>query len=88
MTKTSAMKRGRIVFYDDVAGKQPPHPTCVTYHIFHRSENAILEPSGWWAVLAHDEVRKTTVRGPFATERRAERVARELAACRDCKFLP
>jgi hypothetical protein len=83
------LRKGKVIFYDDHADEQPHKPSCVTWHIYHRNGGPWhpADRGGWFALLVTDQCAAFT-KGPFLTERKAERVAREWAESCDCRFLP
>jgi hypothetical protein len=84
--KASALRKGRIVFYNDYASKRPNTPPCVTYSIYSlkQHETDWRERGGWWSVRVSDF--DVVVKGPFASEAKSIRVAKQMGACHGCVF--
>ena len=78
--KASALRKGKIVFYDDYASKRPDTPPCITFSIYYQRgpQAGIYEQGGWWSVRVSDF--DADVKGPFASERESIDVARAMAA--------
>jgi hypothetical protein len=78
MARATAIKRGRIEFYDDVA-YGPRCPDCTTATTYYqRSFQNGGEVGGWWAMTVWEDARVRSS-GPFPTLAEADRIGRQQA---------
>jgi hypothetical protein len=87
VTRSTAMKRGRIEFYDDIGNRPRCQDCTVATTYYQRCFQKGGEVGGWWAIAVWDDARVRSS-GPFPTLVEADRIGRQQADRLGCDYIP